>query len=64
MLLTIGNLVGFIANANVYYNLAKKFNKDNVWVVLTLFFSFITIPVLGYSSNDKFENVLTKKMVS
>lgn len=59
MLLTISNLVGFIAN--VYYNLAKKFNKDNVWVVLTLFFSFITIPVLGYSSNDKYENVPTKE---
>lgn len=61
ILLTIGNLVGFIANANVYYNLAKKFNKDNVWVVFTLFFSFITIPILGYSSNDKYENVPTKE---
>lgn len=59
ILLTIGNWVGFIAN--VYYNLAKKFNKDNIWVVLSLFFSFITITVLGYSSNDKYENVPTKE---
>jgi uncharacterized membrane protein len=27
--------------------LAKKFKKDTTWVVLTVFFSFITIPLLG-----------------
>lgn len=39
--------VSILINIAVYYNLAKKFKKDTTWVVLTVFFSFITIPLLG-----------------
>lgn len=56
---TLGSLVALIANINIYYNLAKKFNKDNGWVVLSVFFGWITVPILGYSSADKYSDVTT-----
>lgn len=59
LLNTLASLVSLIANINIYYNLAKKFNKSNGWVVLSIFFGWITIPILGYSSSDQYSNVAT-----
>lgn len=48
----LGQIAGLIANINIYYNLSKKFNKTTGWVVLSVFFGWITIPLLGYSKNE------------
>lgn len=56
---TLGTLVGLIADINVFYNLSKKFNKGTGWFVLSIFFGAITLPILGYSSSDKFTDVKT-----
>lgn len=48
----LGNIAGIVANVCIYYNLSKKFNKSTGWVVLSVFFGFITIPLLGYSKNE------------
>lgn len=48
----VGNVASIIANVNIYYNLSKKFGKETSWVVLSVFFGFITIPMLGYSKNE------------
>lgn len=39
------------------YNLAKKFNKSTGWIVLTMFFGFITIPLLGFVNKEEYQNV-------
>lgn len=39
------------------YNLSKKFNKSTGWVVLTMFFGVITIPILGFSKKEEYQNV-------
>lgn len=54
-LTALGNIVALVARINVYYNLAKKFNKQSSWIVLSVFFGGFTLPILGYSSNDKYD---------
>lgn len=51
-LVAIGNIVNIVANVNIFYNLSKKFNKSTGWVVLSVFFGFITLPILGYSKTE------------
>ncbi len=52
----IGTVANVVANVNIYYNLSKKFNKDTSWVVLSVFFGFVTIPMLGYSKTEVWNN--------
>lgn len=40
-----------------YYNLSKKFNKNVGWVILTFFFDFFTIPILGLSKKSVYTDV-------
>ena len=43
-----------LANIAIAYNLKEKFGKNNTWFILSIFFGGITIPLLGYSANDKY----------
>ena len=43
-----------LANIAIAYNLKEKFCKNNTWFILSIFFGGITIPLLGYSDNDKY----------
>lgn len=52
---TIAAIVAMFARAGVSYNLSKKFNKSETWFILSLFFSGITLPLLGYSNTDKYD---------
>ncbi len=52
----LGTIASVLANINIAYNLSKKFGKSTGWIVLTVFFGFITIPLLGYSKNDVWNN--------
>ena len=52
---TIAAIVAMFARAGVSYNLSKKFNKSETWFILSLFFSGITLPLLGYSNADKYD---------
>ena len=54
-------LVSYGINFATYYNLGKKFNKGTGWVILTFFFGFITIPILGFSKNEVFTDVEVSK---
>lgn len=45
-------IVSILINVAIAYNLGVKFKKDTTWVVLTVFFSFITIPLLGLSKKN------------
>lgn len=49
------SLASLLARINIYYNLSKKYHKDTAWIVLTVFFGGIVIPVLGYSSKDVYD---------
>ena len=51
-LLSLASLFGRI---NLFYNLSKKFHKETGWIVLSVFFGGITMPVLGYSSKDYYD---------
>lgn len=58
----IADAVALLASINIYYNLSKKFNKSNGWIILSVFFGWITIPLLGYSNKETFnETVLVSK---
>lgn len=49
-------LVNICVTVAIMYNLAKKFHKDDTWVVLAVLFNIIIIPLLGFSSKDKYDN--------
>lgn len=38
------------------YNISKKFNRDTVFAVLMTIFPFIFIPIIGFSSNYKWDS--------
>ena len=48
---TIANLVGLFARFNIYYNIAKKFNKSNGTAVCVGIISGIFILIFGFSKN-------------
>jgi len=52
----LGSILSFIANLNICYNLQKKFNKSQGWFIASIFFNAITLPLLGYSSNDQVDS--------
>jgi hypothetical protein len=54
-------LISYAINFAVYYNLGKKFNKGTGWVILTLFFGIITIPILGLSKKSVYTDVEVSK---
>lgn len=51
----IAIIVGMVGNAAVNYNISKKFNKGTAWFILSIFFGGILLPILGYSSVDKYD---------
>lgn len=48
----IANLASLVASFNIYYNIAKKFNKSNGTAVCAGIFSFIFIFIFGFSKNE------------
>lgn len=54
-------LVSYTINFAVFYNLGKKFNKGTGWVILTFFFSIITIPILGFSKKSVYTDIEVSK---
>ena len=58
----LANLVSLFASFNIYYNIAKKFKKENGTAVLCGIFSFIYIPIFGYSKNEVYDkNIVVNK---
>ena len=41
------------------YNISKKLHKDNVFAVLMTLFSYIMIPLIGFSRSYEFDNNVT-----
>jgi len=58
MFSSLFTLAQVLSNAVIAYNLSKKFNKDKAWFVLSIFFGGITFTLLGYSSNDKYDDTV------
>ncbi len=50
--ITIATIGTLLAELCAVYNVAKKFGKSKGWVVLSFFFSEITLPMLGYSEKE------------
>ena len=55
-------IVSLFVQVALVYNLSKKFNKSTGWVVLTMFFGVITIPLLGFSKKEEYQNVKVSKI--
>ena len=55
-LTSLAGLVTLFGNFCCFYNLSKKLHKDVGFAVLTTLFSFIMIPVIGFSSQYQFDN--------
>lgn len=51
------SIVSILINIATMYNLSKKFNKGIGWVILSIFFSFITLPLLGFLKTEEYKNV-------
>ena len=51
----IANLVSLFAGFNIYYNVAKKFKKENGTAVLAGIFSFVFILIFGYSKKEVYD---------
>ena len=49
---SISSLVSLFAGFNIFYNVAKKFNKSNSTAVLAGLFSFVYILIFGLSKNE------------
>ena len=49
------NIVGYVVDAAVAFNLQKRFHKSQGWFILSIFFGGITIPILGYSNTDVYD---------
>ena len=46
---------------NKLLELTNKFNKGTGWVILTFFFGFITIPLLGYAKKNVYTDIEVSK---
>lgn len=53
---TLANLASLVATFNIYYNIAKKFNKSNGTAICAGIFSFIFIFIFGFSKNAVYDN--------
>ena len=51
----VASLVVVIINFFVSYNLSKKLHKDNGFAVLMWLFSFVMIPIIGFSSKYQYD---------
>ena len=49
---TISNLVSLFASFNIYYNIAKKFNKNKKTAICAGIFSGIFVLIFGFSKNE------------
>lgn len=58
----ICTIVSLFIQLACVYNLSKKFNKSTGWVVLTMFFGIITIPLLGFVKKEEYQNVKVSKI--
>ncbi len=54
-LYNISSLASILTSIVICYNLKEKFHKEQNWFILSVFFSGITIPLLGYSKKDKYD---------
>lgn len=52
---TVANLVSLFAGFNIYYNIAKRFNKSNGVSICAGIFSFIFIFIFGFSKNESYD---------
>lgn len=52
-IITIG---GFLASFNCYYNISKKFGKDNTFSVFAGLFNFIFLLILGLSKKEVYDS--------
>ena len=49
------DICGFLASFNIYYNIARKFGKNNNTSVFCGLFSYIFILIFGFSKNEVFD---------
>lgn len=50
----IASVISLVATFNIYYNLAKKFNKSNGMAICTGIFSTIFILIFGFSKKEMY----------
>lgn len=50
------SICGFLASFNCYYNISKKFNKDNTFSIFAGIFNFIFVLILGLSKKEVYDN--------
>ena len=55
-LIGIAGIASFIANFNCYYNISKKFNKDDTFSIFAGIFNFIFVLILGLSKKEIYDN--------
>ena len=55
----IANLISLFAGFNIYYNIAKKFNKKNSTAILSGIFSIVFIFIFGYSKKEVYDKNIT-----
>lgn len=52
----IATVLVYIVSFSVYYNLGRKFKKGNLWSILSVFISFVTLPLLGLFSKNVYHD--------
>lgn len=45
----VGPIIVFVFEVLAYLEIAKRFGKDSVFGVLTIFFPYVTFPILAFS---------------
>ena len=50
------SICGFLASFNCYYNISKKFNKDDTFSIFAGIFNFIFVLILGLSKKEVYDN--------
>lgn len=48
----LASLASVFGSVAMLFNMSKKIGKDTGWIVLSVFFAGITLPILGYSKNQ------------
>ena len=54
-LIEIAGIASFIASFNCYYNISKKFNKDNTFSIFAGIFNSIFVLILGLSKKEVYD---------
>lgn len=52
---SIANLISLFAGFNIYYNIAKRFKKDNGTAICAGIFSGIFVLIFGFSKNEVYD---------